>query len=207
MLNSWLLFGHLISVAVLIVGVGLEHNVLAAGGRATTVAELRVAVRPAKFLGAMFPISALALTAFGMSLVAHDSDEFSFSDAWVVAAICIVATMFVIGPLTGKRAEKLAKAADEAEDGPLTPELSALALDGFLHAGARISGVAVLWAIWLMSIKPSAAGVFVTLGIALVLCVGASFSALARSRKLLAARIGGVAVTAQAEARVGESGI
>jgi hypothetical protein len=176
MINSWLLFGHLIGVAGIIAGVGLEEYALAASQRAKTVAELRAASGPGRFLPVMMPLAVVLLTACGLGLVAR-TDEFSFGDAWVVAAVGIVVGMSVLGGVVnGERAKRLASAAESAPDGPVTAELSALAHDRVLVTGVRIGAVATIEAIWLMTIKPSAPGTLVSLGVMLVLIVGAAMS-------------------------------
>ncbi|NUR25146.1 MAG: hypothetical protein HOV83_04740, partial [Catenulispora sp.] len=87
--DALLLFGHVLGVVVLVVGIGLEVYAVSAARRAATVAELRLAVRPARVLPALMPLSTLLMIGCGLSMVAHDA-RFRFGDAWVVASIGIV---------------------------------------------------------------------------------------------------------------------
>ncbi|MBW8804873.1 MAG: hypothetical protein JF587_13620 [Catenulisporales bacterium] len=169
MIDAWLLFGHVIGVVVLVAGIGLEVYAVAAAGRARTVAELRLAVRPARVLPVLMPLSTLLMTGCGLALVAHDPD-FRFGDAWVVAAIGIVVAVSVVGGgFSGRPATRLLDAADAAPEGPLPPHLAGLVRDPILLASARITAIAAVWGIWLMSVRPHAVGTLLSLVVALLL--------------------------------------
>jgi hypothetical protein len=169
MIDAWLLFGHVIGVVVLVAGIGLEVVATAAARRATTVAELRLAVRPAQALPAIMPLATLLMTGCGLGLVGHDPD-FHFGNAWVVAAIGIVVAISVVGGgFSGRPATRLLDAANAAPEGPLPPHLAALVRDPLLQATARITAIATVWAIWLMSVRPHAAGTMVSLAAAALL--------------------------------------
>ena len=62
MVDALLLFGHVLGVVVLVVGIGLEIYAVSAARRAATVAELRLAARPARILPAMMPLATLLMT-------------------------------------------------------------------------------------------------------------------------------------------------
>ena len=163
MIDAWLLFGHVIGVVVLVAGIGLEVYAVTAASRATTVAELRLAVRAARVLPVMIPLATLLMTGCGLALVAHDP-AFHFGDAWVVAAIGIVVAMSVVGGgFSGRPATRLLDAANAAPEGPLPPHLAALLRDPVLLASARITAITATWAIWLMSIRPHATGTLISL--------------------------------------------
>ncbi|MFL6117074.1 MAG: DUF2269 family protein [Catenulispora sp.] len=169
MIDAWLLFGHVIGAVVLVGGIGSEVYAVAAAGRAATVAELRLAVRPARALPLLIPLSTLLMTGCGLTLVAHDPD-FRFGDAWMVAAIGIVVAVSVVGGgFSGRPVTRLLDAAHAAPEGPLPPHLAALVRDPLLHASARITAIAAVWAIWLMSVRPHAAGTLVSLVVALLM--------------------------------------
>ena len=180
MFDAWLLFGHVIGVIVLVVGIGLEVYAVVAAARATTVAELRLAVRPARVLPALMPLATLLMTGCGLGLVAHDR-AYRFGDAWVVAAIGIVVAISVVGGgFSGRPATRLLDAADAAPDGPLTPHLIALVHDPVLRVSARMTAVAAVWAVWLMSVKPHAAGTMGSLAVAVILIAGSALTATRR---------------------------
>ena len=169
MIDAWLLFGHVMGTVVLVAGIGLEVYAVTAAGRATTVAELRLAVRAARALPVLMPLATLLMTGCGLALVAHDTD-FHFGDAWVVAAIGIVVAISVVGGgFSGRPATRLLDAANAAPEGPLPPHLATLVRDPVLLASARITAIAATWAIWLMSIRPHAAGTLVSLAAAALL--------------------------------------
>jgi hypothetical protein len=189
MINAWLLFGHVVGVVVLVVGIGLEGYAVAAAVHTTTVAELKLVVRPARVLPAMMPLATLLMTGCGLALVAHDDAEFRFGDAWVVAAIGIVVAVSVVGGgFSGRPATRIVDAADAAPDGPLPDHLRILVHDPVLHAAARTSAVASLWAVWLMSVRPHAAATLVSLGVA-VAWVSVSSAVDARRRGALRAAV------------------
>ncbi|GAA1994720.1 hypothetical protein [Catenulispora subtropica] len=169
MVDALLLFGHVVGVVVLVAGIGLEVYAVSAASRATTVAELRLAVRPARVLPAMMPLATLLMTGCGLALVAHDG-EFRFGDAWVVASIGIVVAISVVGGgFSGRPATRLLDAADAAPEGPLPPHLAGLVRDPILLASARITAIAAVWAVWLMSVRPHAGGTLISLAVATLL--------------------------------------
>lgn len=184
MIDAWLLFGHVIGVVVLVAGIGLEVYAVAAANRAATVAELRLAIRPARVLPVLIPLATLLMTGCGLTLVAHDPD-FRFGDAWVVAAIGIVVAVSVVGGgFSGRPATRLLDAADAAPAGPLPPHLAALVRDPILLASSRITAIAAVWAIWLMSVRPHAAGTLVSLTVALLLSSIAAAGSVSRTLPL-----------------------
>jgi hypothetical protein len=169
MIDAWLLFGHVIGTVILVAGIGLEVYAVTAAGRATTVAELRLAVRAARTLPVLMPLATLLMTGCGLALTAHDP-QFHFGDAWVVAAIGIVVAISVVGGgFSGRPATRLLDAADAAPEGTLPPHLAHLTRDPVLLASARITAIAATWAIWLMSIRPHATGTLLSLAAATLL--------------------------------------
>ena len=169
MIDALFLFGHVIGVVVLIAGIGLELVAVGAASRASTVAELRLAVRPARALPEMMPLATLLMTGCGLSLVAHDQD-FHFGDAWVVASIGIVVAIATVGGgFSGRPATRLLDAANAAPEGPLPPHLAALVREPVLLAHARVTAITAAWAIWLMSTRPHEAGTLASLAAAALL--------------------------------------
>lgn len=184
LVDALLVFGHVLGAVVLIAGIGLEIYAVCAACRATTVAELRLAIRPARVLPALMPLATLLMTGCGLALVAHDSD-FRFGDAWVVAAIGIVVAISVVGGgFSGRPATRLLDAAQAAPPGPLTEHLTTLVRDPLLLASARITAIAAVWAIWLMSVRPHAAGTLFSLAAAALLSLIAVGGAVGRSTPL-----------------------
>jgi hypothetical protein len=178
MVDSWLLFGHLAGVALLVTGVGLEGFAGATASRAGTLGELWVMARIGRVLAVIMPIAVLTLVGFGVALVARDSAEFSFGDAWVVGAMGIVVFMVILGGgVNARHFEKLTRAVGAAPGDQMTPELRALAAHPVTRITSRVGGILTLTAIWLMTIKPSMSGAFVALGVAAVLSAGAALSA------------------------------
>lgn len=185
MIDAWLLFGHVMGTVVLVAGIGLEVYAVAAASRATTVAALRLAVRAARALPVLMPLATLLMTGCGLALVAHDPD-FHFGDAWVVAAIGIVVAISVVGGgFSGRPATRLLDAADAAPEGPLPPHLAALVRDPVLLASARITAIAATWAVWLMSIRPHAAGTLVSLAAATFLSTLAIAASMTPARPIV----------------------
>ena len=177
MVDSWLLFGHLVGVAGLITAVGLESFIVVTARKATTVTELRVVSRGGKILSVLSPVALLLILVFGMAMVGHDSTDFSMGDAWVVAALCLLVFIGAVdGAVVGRRGTRLDKAVAAAPDGPVPDDVARLAQDPVLQGASRVVGVAVVEALWLMAIKPSVSGTIVSLVIAAVLGAGAVLS-------------------------------
>ncbi|NUR25531.1 MAG: hypothetical protein HOV83_06725 [Catenulispora sp.] len=85
----------------------------------------------------------------------------------MVASIGIVVAISVVGGgFSGRPATRLLDAADAAPDGPLPAHLAGLVKDPVLLASARITAIAAVWAIWLMSVQPHAGGTMISLGVA-----------------------------------------
>jgi hypothetical protein len=98
--------------------------------RARSVAELRLISRPQSW-GVLFAPIVAALLLLGMWLVKLSEDQdatYQLSDGWVWTAVVVLAILFISGAgIMGRHATQLAKVLDEAPDGPVTPDLRALA--------------------------------------------------------------------------------
>jgi hypothetical protein len=84
------------------------------------------------------------------------------------------------GGFSGRPATRLLDAADAAPPGPLTEHLAALVRDPVLLASARITAIAAIWGIWLMSVRPHAAGTLFSLAAATLLALIAIGGAVGR---------------------------
>ena len=191
MVDALLLYGHVIGVVLLFVGLGLEVVAVGAASRADTVAELRLAIQPARTLPALMPLATLLMIGCGLALVAHDPD-FHFGDAWVVAAIGIVVVIAVVGGgFSGRPATRLLDAANTTPDGPLPSHLAALTHDPVLLANPRVTAVAASWAIWLMSARPHFDGTLASLAVSALLSTLAVSGPVLRARPIVGSDVGG----------------
>lgn len=124
-------FAH---IAVLLAAISLAGTLHATEWlmpRAKTVSELRLLARPQK-LGVLFvPVIALLLL-LGAWLLKLSKDDgrphYSFSNGWVWTAVVALVILFACGGgIMGPHADKLNKAVDATPEGPVTPELKAMA--------------------------------------------------------------------------------
>ena len=98
--------------------------------RASTVQEMRVLAKPQRW-GFLFAPVVAGMLGLGGWLVklSHDrSEHFSVSDGWAWTAAVVLLLAFGLGiGLEGPHADHLNKVLAETPDGPVTPELRALA--------------------------------------------------------------------------------
>jgi hypothetical protein len=124
-------FAHIAVLLAAIALAGTLHATEWLMPRAKTVGELRLLARPQK-LGVLFvPVIALLLLLGAWLLKLSQDDgraEYSFSDGWVWTAVVALVVLFACGGgIMGPHADKLNKAVDDTPDGPVTPELKAMA--------------------------------------------------------------------------------
>lgn len=161
------LFIHLTGVALLVAGVGLEVVGLACAPRARFVGQLRGAMFGGQFLPKLMPAAVVIIVAAGLWLVG-DSSEISFRDTWVDTALTLTVILTVVGiTVTGKRMEHLGKSALEAPDGPVTPELVAMANDPLTQLLGWNSVTLVGTLLFLMTNKPGPTGTAVAVVVGL----------------------------------------
>lgn len=171
------LFIHL---AFVIVSFGGGFLLMSAGlriSRATDLRDLRGALLAAKRIGPLMPLGALGIFGSGAYLVGR---AFSFSDAWVVGAICGLVVMEVLGgAVAGRHAAALGKRIGPLGDGPVPAEIAEAQHDVVPAAADNVTMTLAFGIVFLMATKPAGAGTAATLLIAVVVGLAATL-ALAR---------------------------
>ena len=182
---EWLLFGHLLGVAVLLAGLGVHVVSVDRLRQAQTVTELRVLLGAAKYGERMVFIGAGLLVAAGLTMAAG---FWSFSDGWIATSIGLVVAQGSAGSVTGRRMGPLRIALRSAPDGVPSTELTVLARNPTLHASNRVSVALIAEILFLMSVKPTFSGILWSLLTAAVVATLASWPLFTRR---LASRSGG----------------
>ncbi|MGN6722149.1 MAG: hypothetical protein ACTHJM_06015 [Marmoricola sp.] len=189
MLYNFVLYLH-ITVAFLAFGLGIAlHFVLHLLHRADSVGQVRLLVKPLK-LGPVFGVFDLLLLGLGMWLIGLSKapDKFDFGDPFVWSGIAVIAYLLAIGPTILERyAKRVTKAAEEAPDGPVGPELRA---DLFNRRDILVFNSAIgvfLAVVFNMANKPSAWGAIlaVVVGVALGVLLAMPLIAPATSKAAL----------------------
>jgi thiosulfate reductase cytochrome b subunit len=176
---EWLKFGHLLGLALLAAGMGVQTVAYVRLRRASTVAEIRtwqkLPVESVTGIGLLL----LLVTGLGMT-----GQSWSFTDAWIITALMLVVVVFVAaGAVQGPRLRRLdaaLTAAGEARDA--SPELLAHAQDPVLHGGMRVVLLTIAEIIFLMVHKPGWTGIAVSLVVVAVLAAAVCWPLVAGGR-------------------------
>jgi uncharacterized membrane protein len=153
---QWLLFGHILGVAVLLAGLGVHVINVERLRQARTVLELRVLLATAKYGERMVLIGAALLVTAGLTLAAR---FWSFSDGWIATSIGLVIAQGLAGFTMDRRMQRLRSALRTAPDGPPSTDLTVLARSPLLHAANRISVAIIVEILFLMAVKPAFPGI------------------------------------------------
>ena len=154
---QWLLFGHLLGVAVMLAGLGVHMVSVERLGQARTVTELRLLLGAAKYGERMAVGGAAVLVAAGITMAAR---FWSFADAWIATSIGLVIAQGLTGSvIVDRRIKRLRAAVESAPDGALCTNMRVLARDPLLHAGSRIAVPIIVEILFLMTVKPSVPGI------------------------------------------------
>lgn len=169
---EWLLFGHLLGVAVLLAGLGVHVVSVDRLRQARTVTELRVLLAAAKYGERMAFIGAGLLVAAGLTMAAG---FWSFSDGWIATSIGLVIGQGIAGSVVGRRMDRLRNALQSAPDGVASTEITVLARNPVLQTSNRISVAIIAEILFLMSVKPTFSGILWSLLTAGVIATIASW--------------------------------
>lgn len=164
-----LLFFHLLAVALLFAGMGIELAVYFALYRAQTVAQARAALYTAPLIGPIMGLGLLLLVVMGVALVYVGGFGWQ---PWTIVAFAVTIILGINGPLTnGKRGEALYRLAQNASDGPITPELEAARKDRVLNYSIYTTACELVAALYIMSNKPDLGGSLLAVAIAAAIAV------------------------------------
>ena len=164
---EWLLFGHLVGVAIMLSGLGVHIVSVERLRQVRTVTELRMLLGAAKYGERMVLSGSVLLVAAGITLAAR---FWSFADAWIATSIGLVIAQGLAGSvIVDRRMKRLRAALASAPDGAPSTNVTVLARDPLLHAGSRIAVPIIVEILFLMTVKPSVPGILWSLLTAAVL--------------------------------------
>lgn len=156
MLYDWLLFGHLIGVAALVAGNGIDIYAKAGLLRATTVQDQRWLLRINEAVPKVNPAATVVLFGCGVGMVLDDQSGLNFGLAWIVMGIVIVVAMTIIElGITSRRLKRLESALENAPDGPADAWQLALARDPVMHLCHRFGVISTAELFYVMTLKPA----------------------------------------------------
>jgi len=172
---QWLLFGHLLGVAVLAAGVGSYVAGLHRFRVAASVEQLRAAA-PVVRLGEMLTLVGFVLvigTGIGLGL-----DVDAFGNAWLTTSLVLLAVIAAAGRIAGTRLIRLFAALQAGDGAAAEPEsLLRLASSRAIHLSAEITVLAMAEIIYLMTMQPGDLGIAVSLLIAVLITAAVTWAA------------------------------
>jgi hypothetical protein len=172
----WLLFGHLLGVMLLVTGWSIYVASVEGLRRAETVSQLRTLAGLTTLGERVLIAGGPLLIGFGLALVAK---FYTFSQAWIIAALGLVAVQGFLGAaVAGPRAHRLQTALEAAADGPLTVALTAHARDRVLHVANRASIPVLLEIEFLMTVKPALGDIVLSLVVVVLVALALSWPVL-----------------------------
>ncbi|MDT4989811.1 MAG: hypothetical protein QOI74_3905 [Micromonosporaceae bacterium] len=170
---SWLLFGHLVGLAVLGAGLGAYVVGLHRLTAARTAAHLRAAY-PALGWGERATLAGYGLLiASGIGLGVKAS---AFDEAWLLTSLALLVAIAAAGRFSGGRLNRLRNRVPTTME-PSQTELDALLRDAHslavhLPVDATVLGIVEL--VYLMTLRPGAVGIVVSLVMGAVVLAGAA---------------------------------
>jgi len=165
------LYAHFFSLVAATIAATYLHFSVVRLRRATTAAEAREAVRTVASFAPKMGIFALALFATGAYLVQL---RWPWSSGWVSAAIVGLLSMpatsaIILKPRIIRLGQMVA-----TRDGPLDAAFMSAVNDRVLRGAMLFNHLVALAVMFVMVTKPSMAGSFATLGVALVVAVAST---------------------------------
>jgi hypothetical protein len=160
------LFLHLLAVAGLFIGIGIEVAAFVAAHRAKSAEELRAALVVLPMAGPIMGPSAGLLILMGLAMVYLVGFGWQ---PWTVVGLIVAVALSINGPLTnGRRGERLHALAGAAPNGPIGAELGAALRDRFLTYSVASMLTLLICMLYVMSNKPALVWCLVAVALALV---------------------------------------
>jgi Predicted integral membrane protein (DUF2269) len=164
-----LLFLHVLAVALLFTGLGMEIAALLAASRATTAAQVRVAMTYGRFMGPLMGGSAGLLILAGIAMVLLAGYGWQ---PWIVTGLVVAVVLSVMGPtINGRRNDAIETLAEQGGDGPITPALDAALTDRVLRYVVAFMITELLAVIYVMTNKPAVLGCILAVVVAALLAL------------------------------------
>jgi uncharacterized membrane protein len=180
-----LLFLHVVAVALLFTGLGIEIAAQRGARRATTAAQVHAAMVNGRLMGPLMGGSSLLLIVAGIGMVQLGGYGWQ---PWTVTGLVIAVLLSAMGPtINGRRNDAVRALAGDGGAGPITPALDAARHDRVLQYSVTFMITELLAMIYVMTNKPPLAiCLFAVVLAALVACVplfgpGKRFSSATRS--------------------------
>jgi uncharacterized membrane protein len=169
----WLLFGHLLGVVLFVTGWGIYVASVDGYRRVQSVAQLRTLAGLTVVGERVLAAGGLLLIGFGLVLAAK---FYSFSSPWILTALGLVVLQGFSGAaLVGPRAHRLHAALTTVSDGSPAAALTAQTRDRVLHVANRASIPVLLDIEFLMTVKPAAGDIILSLVVVTVTALALSW--------------------------------
>ena len=165
------IFIHLVGLAVLAGGMGLEIAIITMMRRAKGVQELRVWAGLGKIIDdfKLMPAAVLVLVLSGGYLVDKAGEE--WSEGWISFSLLAVIVATAAGiAVIAPRINSISTTAGAAPDGPVPPAIAGQINDPLLIASIHGNAMLLVAIIWDMSIRPGSLGAI--LAVVLLAAVG-----------------------------------
>jgi hypothetical protein len=176
------LFLHLVGVLGLFAGIGLEQTGLRQLRTAPSLAQVREWMTLLRGLRRLDAPAGLILLASGVYMATHGAGR----HAWVAAGIVGMVLMAVLGAVVGRPRILAIARALPATDGPVSSTLRRLIEDPVLRASATTRAALGLGVVFVMVVKPEAAGVAIVFAVALAISAATALARGAGARGALA---------------------
>ena len=181
---QWLLYGHLIGVILLVLGTGMFVAGVDGLRRCDDVKALRTSLAIATLGTRTLAPGGVLLLGFGIAMAIL---RWSLADAWIAAALLLVALLGANGLHAERRLRVLATALDHTAGAALPPALRRLSRAPALHASNR-AGLPLLAELeYLMTMKPGIGALTMSLLIAAAAVGLVTFATIAPLRRRRAA--------------------
>jgi hypothetical protein len=178
-----IVFLHIVGALGLFAALGLEWAALYNARRVTTAGQAREwakLLRALRFVGGP---SVLTILVTGIYMMATRWGE----QAWIGLGLGGLVLIAVLGgALTGRRLGALARTI-ASEEGGISARLRQGLHDPVLLLSLWLRTALALGIVFIMSVKPAAAGAVTAIGVALALGLAAAFPALSRGRRTVGA--------------------
>lgn len=180
--NSYLiaLFIHVFSVVGLFAAIGVTVTCLTAAQHVRDALVVRVLTRMAEIADMAIPPVALVALFSGLYMVWRAS---AWTDGWIVVSLVQFAVAFALGPtVNGRRLARLSRVAKTCHQGAIPARLSRALKDPILTIGERTMTGMTVGVVYLMVMKPSAAGSVIALAIFSIVGFACALPAIANAR-------------------------
>jgi hypothetical protein len=146
------LFLHMLGMAGLFAGIGIELAVLQFARRAEDNQSVRALSALGEPAGKLIPVFALLLLFSGLYMT---EDIWGWDRGWINISLAAFVVLLALGSLiNGQRMKSIGMAAGQAGDGPVGPDLRAKLDDPVLNVTERTMLLSTLGIVYLMATKP-----------------------------------------------------